>query len=112
MCESEIHRNVTPVRTFRASLFSRGKLILRLQKNSQHLNESLKDSRDSEGRDWEQTVKIQNYQPSLPPMLILPGPSLLDDDSVVDRRTDNVILAHADYEELICVYAPHFYRAL
>jgi hypothetical protein len=112
MCESEIHRNVTLVRTFRASLFSRGKLILRLQKNSQHLNESLKDSRDSEGRDWEQTVKIQNYQPSLPPMLILPGPSLLDDDSVVDRRTDNVILAHADYEELICVYAPHFYRAL
>jgi len=45
-------------------------------------------------------------------MLILPGPSLLDDDSVADRRTDSVILAHADYEELICVYAPHFYRAM
>jgi hypothetical protein len=45
-------------------------------------------------------------------MLILPGPSLLDDDSVADRLADNVILAHADYEELICVYAPHFYRAV
>lgn len=97
---------------FRTSLFSQGKLTLRLQKNSQHLNESLKDSRDSEGRDWEQTVKIQIYQHSLPPMLILPGPILLDDDIMTDRRTDNVILAHADYEELICVYAPHFYRAM
>ena len=100
------------MRTFRSFLFSRGKLILRLQKNSQHPNESLKDSRDSVGRDWEQTVKIQNYQPSLPSMLILPGPSLLDDDSVADRRTDNVILVRADYEELICVYAPYFYRAM
>jgi len=45
-------------------------------------------------------------------MLILPGPSLLDDDSVADRRTDRLILAHADYEELICVYASHFYRAM
>jgi hypothetical protein len=88
ICESEIHRNVTSVRTFRASLFSHGKLTLPLQKISQHLNESLKDSRDSEGRDWAQTVKIHNYQPSLPPMLILPGPSLFDDDSMTDRRTD------------------------
>jgi hypothetical protein len=45
-------------------------------------------------------------------MLILSGPSLFDDDSVADRRTDHVILAHADYEELICVYTPHFYRAM
>jgi hypothetical protein len=60
ICESEIHRNVTSLRTFRAYLFSRETLILRLQKNSQHLNKSLKDNRDSEGRDWEQTVKMQN----------------------------------------------------
>jgi hypothetical protein len=40
------------------------------------------------------------------------GPNLLDDDSVTDRQTDNMIPAHADYEELICVYAPHFYRAM
>lgn len=60
ICESEIHRNVTSVRISRASLFSREKLILRLQKNSQHLNENLKDSRGSrlgtDGQDAELTT--------------------------------------------------------
>jgi hypothetical protein len=59
----------------------------RSQQHSQHLNQSLKDHRDSEGRDRKQTVKIQNYQPSFLPTLILPGPNLFDDDSVADRLT-------------------------
>jgi hypothetical protein len=62
------------------------------------------------GRDWEWPIKIQNYHTFLPPMLIL-------QDHFVgwwqcDRRTEYVIPAHADYGELIRVYAQHLYRAM